>query len=623
MLGQIIKFAQTSNISSEPGFSTKVVKYAISFDVNGNYLGIVELGNPLEKINKGRSYESCPNLTQSELISGNSDNTQKCHFLIESTAVVALMVKDGEQILDKTVKKHNNFIDLLEEAGSSIQTLKYIAQTLKNADFADLICKDLKSHKAKEIDNVTIAIDGSIILEPEYKLRPLWMDWWREYYKNLKSVKLETTKDNVQLMVDILTGEIVNPVPSHEKIKGLSNVGGLGTGDSMISFDKDSYRSFGLEQSSNAAMSAETVSTYVTAINKLIKEQSKKLFGTIIAYWYDREVNDDLMSFFEKEGTNSEISPLETDFDVKPKITYDKVEQKREELSAIATLNKLLKSIESGNLPDASNAHYHALIVSGNSGRVMVRDYLFASYKEMARNILKWFEDLAISFGQRINEPRMYNILFSLERDPKKTPLKQIESQLWCCALKNEQIPRIILAKAVSKSKIYEMTGSDDIWNQVTRMGLIKAYHLRKNKGGNELSTVNNDHPSVAYQCGRLLAILASLQNAALGDVGAGVIERFYASASSTPALVLGRLTRTSQHHLSKLDKGLQLFYESKLANIWSKLGDSIPKTFNLEDQSLFALGFYQQKENDISERIKNSIEKKANKTKEGEDGSN
>ncbi|MDD2629628.1 MAG: type I-C CRISPR-associated protein Cas8c/Csd1 [Limnochordia bacterium] len=39
--------------------------------------------------------------------------------------------------------------------------------------------------------------------------------------------------------------------------------------------------------------------------------------------------------------------------------------------------------------------------------------------------------------------------------------------------------------------------------------------------------------------------------------MGAGVVQRYYASASSTPALVLGRLTRTSQYHLDKLDAGL------------------------------------------------------------------
>lgn len=109
------------------------------------------------------------------------------------------------------------------------------------------------------------------------------------------------------------------------------------------------------------------------------------------------------------------------------------------------------------------------------------------------------------------------------------------------------------------------------------------------------LPILNESHPSAAYQCGRLLAVFAQVQQRALGDVGAGVVERYYAAASSTPSLVLGRLTRTSQFHLNKLDPGLARWWEDRIAAIWSRLGDNVPKTLTLEEQSLFALGYYQQ----------------------------
>ncbi|MDO8721917.1 MAG: type I-C CRISPR-associated protein Cas8c/Csd1, partial [Syntrophales bacterium] len=88
---------------------------------------------------------------------------------------------------------------------------------------------------------------------------------------------------------------------------------------------------------------------------------------------------------------------------------------------------------------------------------------------------------------------------------------------------------------------------------------------------------------------------LAALQRAALGDVGAGVVQRYYAAASSTPALVLGRLTRNSQAHLNKLSGGLAHWYEEKIAGIWGMIKDYLPKNLTLEEQSLFALGYYQQ----------------------------
>jgi len=107
---------------------------------------------------------------------------------------------------------------------------------------------------------------------------------------------------------------------------------------------------------------------------------------------------------------------------------------------------------------------------------------------------------------------------------------------------------------------------------------------------------LNEEHPSPAYHCGRMMATLAKLQQTALGDVGAGVVQRYYAAASTTPALVLGRLIRGGQFHLNKLEsRGLAHWYEEKLASIAARLGDSMPQTLSLEEQSLFALGYYQQ----------------------------
>ena len=101
-----------------------------------------------------------------------------------------------------------------------------------------------------------------------------------------------------------------------------------------------------------------------------------------------------------------------------------------------------------------------------------------------------------------------------------------------------------------------------------------------------------------AYHCGRLMAVLAKLQADALPDVKAGLIQRSYAAASTTPALVFGRLVREAQPHLSTHGDnkpGLKGWYERQMSEICGKIGTSMPPTLNLEDQSLFALGYYQQ----------------------------
>jgi CRISPR-associated protein Csd1 len=106
---------------------------------------------------------------------------------------------------------------------------------------------------------------------------------------------------------------------------------------------------------------------------------------------------------------------------------------------------------------------------------------------------------------------------------------------------------------------------------------------------------LNPDHPASAYHCGRLLAVLANLQRAALGDVGAGVVQRYYAAASQTPGLILGRLIANARNHLGKLEAGLAWWYEGRIAEVMSRLGDGAPRILDLEGQGLFALGYYQQ----------------------------
>lgn len=109
-------------------------------------------------------------------------------------------------------------------------------------------------------------------------------------------------------------------------------------------------------------------------------------------------------------------------------------------------------------------------------------------------------------------------------------------------------------------------------------------------------NALNETHPDPAYHCGRLMAVLAYLQYRALGDVGAGVVQRYYAAASSTPGLVLGRLLRMAQFHLNKLEPAERQSFESRIGQVMSQLKDGFPPPLSLEGQSLFALGYYHQK---------------------------
>jgi CRISPR-associated protein Csd1 len=113
-----------------------------------------------------------------------------------------------------------------------------------------------------------------------------------------------------------------------------------------------------------------------------------------------------------------------------------------------------------------------------------------------------------------------------------------------------------------------------------------------------------------AYNCGRLLAIFDDLQMRAhkYKFEGAGVVERYYGSASSAPNSAFGILWRLHHHHLKKIsrqgDKGKAAAEAikrriSEIAVLFSQPAPNrpphFPRTFSLQEQGRFALGFYQQ----------------------------
>ena len=118
-----------------------------------------------------------------------------------------------------------------------------------------------------------------------------------------------------------------------------------------------------------------------------------------------------------------------------------------------------------------------------------------------------------------------------------------------------------------------------------------------------------------AYNCGRLLAIFDDLQMRAhdFQLEGAGVVERYYGSASSAPNSAFGILWRLHQHHLKKVsrnNKGASEAIKRRIAEIAALFlqpaplqPPEFPRTFSLVQQGRFALGFYQQKAADDAAR--------------------
>ena len=558
MLDAILKQAGLS----EPGFTRKTIKWAINCTAEGRFTGIIPLGDD----GKGQTFERCPNMSFSDLISNEG---ARSHFLSEGLPTVALFWKDDldEKERDKFRAKHAYFRGLLEQAAEATPYLHGVATLLQDETTMQLVRDDLVRQRAKPTESVCFRIDGLNPLE-----QTDWHDWWRGFRSTLKSPKTKPTAK----MRCLLTGELIEPMPTHPKIKGLAGVGGLGMGDVLAGFDKQAFQSYGLEQASNAAMSEEIATAYTETLNQLIRNENKnssiKLGKVLAVYWYDKsvELEDDLLPLL--------------------------IEPPDDQAAASAELKakQLLEAIKTGKRPDLSNNIYYALLLSGASGRVMVREVMQGSFATLVANTERWFSDLSIvnrdGSGMARN-PKFLAVAGSLVRDLKDLPSQTIQ-HLWRAAITYGKIPHAAMAQATLRTRVDVI---NDNPASHARMGLIKAYHLRMKNGDAFMKPhVNPDHPCPAYHSGRLLAVLANLQRAALGDVGAGVVQRYYTAASQTPGLVVGRLVANAQNHLNKLEGGLAWWFENQISDVMAAMGE-IPRTLTLEQQSLFALGYYQQ----------------------------
>jgi CRISPR-associated protein Csd1 len=176
------------------------------------------------------------------------------------------------------------------------------------------------------------------------------------------------------------------------------------------------------------------------------------------------------------------------------------------------------------------------------------------------------------------------------------------------------------LIKDSDKTQTYPFT--------LSRFALIKLILVRLERERQEALALANDTTrkeghfmptsqladtsDPAYNLGRLLAVLEGLQDKYHNyeKKGAGIVERYYGTASSAPATAFPLLCRLARHHLSKVrkeDEPAARGIEARMIEVLSRIPPTqsgkpphFPRILGLEEQGRFALGFYQQKAADV-----------------------
>ncbi len=564
MLQALIAYAERENLG-DPDFEATAIHWLLPVSLDGRISG-----NPIPLYIDPDVKKPQPKRLLRPFTSPNELNQgDKSHFLADSLERALLLPNPkSPEKLESRREPHAYFKRLLSEAA---QVCPNIAPRLQAAlallDSPEELARvhaAITETKAKPTDNIAFHVGGvSLLDDAELK------EFWRSRRRALRAATPRSKR------VCLATGVLSETLDTTEKIRGVP--GGLAMGTNLISFDKDSFTSYGLEQAQNAAISAEAELKFRSALNQLIAD-GLRISDAVHLHWSRERVSTDVFELIESADESG--------------------------------VRNLLTAPESGHAPSRlqDNAYY-AMSLSGNGGRIVVRDWLESTVPEVEANVRQWFADLSIISPEGTGTESAFKLgrlLYALVRDKIDELPPQLPTQLLYSALRGTALPQTALAAALRRQQIETRKPGDksDPKLNPARLAIIKACLLRSLNLPNTAPTkdtpmtesLNPESRDASYLCGRLFAVFDRLQYLALGGVNAGVVERYYASASATPALVMGRLFRNAQFHLAKTEGGVATNVAKDFEAITCALGDQFPPSLDLEDQGRFALGYYHQK---------------------------
>ena len=552
ILQALIEYAEREDLG-DADFHEAPVRWLVSLDASGNFTGVIPLLDPDAKKSKPQTLTR-PFIEQKELTVASRPRA----FFLCDTLERAVNYPDPKkpERAERREGSHAYFKQLLEAAAGECLNDGPMARAtlafLNQPNELERLHASLTQEKAKPNDNITFRVSDRTLLQSE-ELKQFW--------RRRRAADRPQAAGRKRFC--LATGELTEPVSTTEKIKGVP--GGLAVGTNLISFDKASFTSFGLQQGENASISATAELKVRSALNDLIQRGLRQ--NDIVHLHWTRKKDD--FDPFDLLETADEL-------DVRNLIDAPRTGQHQHVLDA---------------------RKYYAMSLSGNGGRIIVRDWLESTVPEVEQNVRQWFEDLAIVRPEGRKGFKLGYLLHSLVRDKLDELAPQVPTQLLYAALRGTPLPLSALTAALRRQQI-----ETDNKTNPARLALIKACLVRQDRfnqskeRNNMTESLNTESKDPAYLCGRLFSVFDRLQYLALGNVNAGVVERFYASASTTPALVMGRLFSNAQNHLAKVSGGVAENVRKDFEAISIQLGDHFPPSLDLEGQGRFALGYYHQR---------------------------
>ncbi|KAF0219727.1 MAG: CRISPR-associated [Geobacteraceae bacterium] len=519
-----------------------------------------------------------------------------------------LLLDKPEEVLcyggDPSKKKHQLYLDKIADYQQLQELAPIIAFYHHNKaigldkaleQFESIAATDDKKIKKKIIGNIGFRVQAEAVRIHE---KPEVLNAIISKYESFQQEQLSGATRPCSVCGK--TDFPVEDIP-HGMIKKVPD--GQTAGCALVSYNENAFESYELKGNRNSSVCTNCAKTYVEGLNWLLSS------GNEIPVTDKKGKTKPQFRYTNRRNFGSDTAMV---FWTRNNQALDEMDLL--EVPSAADVAKMIESLASGKEKDArylEPERFYSCTLSGAAARIAVRDWIETSLGDFRTSIALWFRDVAIDkydFDQKkvlTNYAPLYYLARSCQRqriksdgsyeyDKDDTATARVAASLWKAALQNSTIPLWILTKALQRSRL-DVTAE--------RAALIKLILNRNNKGGGFMiteNTVQGDRP-IAYVCGQIFAKLESIQYAALGDRNAGIREKYFTYAMTSPAAAFGRLFNLHSKHFTKLKSekpGLAVSLDKELQELCKDVDiQKFPQLFLLEEQGQFAIGYYHQKQ--------------------------
>ena len=553
---------------NRPGWSKQKLNYSLLLSEEGELLQLLHLQQEVQRGNKtvlGPQEMWVPSPVKRS--SGIRPN-----FLCDTSSY--LLGVDGKGKADRSIDcfaaSKALHLQLLREVDSPIA--RAIVRFFEHWDPSQAA-----SHPALQEDweellkggNLTFSLDKQFAAQD-----PSIADAWMRHYED-SSAEAEPIRC-------LVTGQTGTLARLHPSIKGVA--GAQSSGASLVSFNAPAFCSFEHEQGANAPVSDYAAFAYTTALNTLLADRNRvsRVGDTTILCWAagGESAYQDcfLMSIFNDSYTENDI---------------------------LNTLHHLSKgeSIQWDDTRLSPDTRFYVLGLAPNAARLSVRFFWQNSFGALARNLERHYQRLEIirpSFDKFPTLPIWRLVLETVRKAPPggraPEPHPRLAGDLLLAVLNDTLYPATLL-NGVEQRIHAERSVSRG------QAAILKAYYTKyleqfqPDSPMKEALTVelNEQTNYLPYLLGRLFAVLEGLQQSANPGINTTIKDRYFNSASATPAIVFPQLINLAQKHLNKLDGGLAVYYDKQITELSSRITQTLPTRMSLAEQSAFQLGYYHE----------------------------